>query len=395
MLDRELLLGVARTSLRTKVHAEIADLLTEHVVDAVLAVRHEGEQIDLHMVEIVEMQNKTALDSTLVLGLVLDHGARHPDMKRRVENAYILTANVSLEYEKSEVNAGLFYRTAEEREKLVQAEREFIDARVRKLVEFKNKVCGEGSPCKEFVLINQKGVDPVSLDALARAGIVALRRAKRRNMERLSLACGGAALNSFDDLSVDVLGQAGLVYEYQLGEEKFTFVEKCRDPRSVTLVLRGPNKHTLQQLKDAVNDGLRAVRNAISDGCVVPGAGAFEIVAHAALHDAKAQLTTGRARLGLQAFADALLVVPKTLAANSGHDQQDTIVRLLEEYARSKRPVGLNLVTGEAMVPEQHGVLDNYLVKKQTIHSATMIAANLLLVDEIMRAGLASLRGDA
>jgi len=389
-MDRSTLVHVSRTSLRTKVHADLADHLTEHVVDAVLAVRRPSEPIDLHMVEIMEMQHKTDMDTTLVRGLVLDHGGRHPDMPKRVENAFILTCNVSMEYEKSEVNAGFFYKTAEEREKLVQAEREFIDQRVQKLIEFKKKVC-EGTD-KNFVIINQKGIDPMSLDVLAKAGILALRRAKRRNMERLSLACGGAALNSFDDITADSLGYAGLVYEYVLGEDKYTFVENCKNPLSVTLLIKGPNKHTLTQIKDAIHDGLRAVKNAIEDGSVIPGAGAFEIAAHSALTKYK-DTVKGRARLGIQAFADALLIIPKVLAQNSGFDQQDTLVKLQEEYTAAGQPVGLDIATGEVLVPGDVGILDNYRVKRQLLHSCSVIAGNLLLVDEIMRAGMSSLKG--
>lgn len=253
---REPLLDVARTALKTKIHPKLAEKLTEICVDAVLNIKQDDEPIDLHMVEIMEMQHRTAADTTLVKGLVLDHGSRHPDMPKRLENAYILTCNVSLEYEKSEVrkklckhihdvinclklcnsflkfilmektfffnliflflqvNSGFFYKTAEEREKLVIAEREFIDNRVKKVIELKRKIC-EGTN-KTFVLINQKGIDPPALDALAKEGIMALRRAKRRNMERLCLACGGQAMNSFDELTVDNLGYAGLVYEHVL-----------------------------------------------------------------------------------------------------------------------------------------------------------------------------------
>ncbi|KAJ7407344.1 T-complex protein 1 subunit zeta [Willisornis vidua] len=213
-MDRETLIDVARTSLRTKVHAELADILTEAVVDSVLTVRKPDEPIDLYMVEIMEMKHKSETDTTLIRGLVLDHGARHPDMKKRVEDAYILTCNVSLEYEKTEVSSGFFYKSAEEREKLVKAERKFIEDRVKKIIDLKRKVCGDSD--KGFVVINQKGIDPFSLDALAKEGIVALRRAKRRNMERLTLACGGTAMNSVEDLTPDCLGHAGLVYEYTL-----------------------------------------------------------------------------------------------------------------------------------------------------------------------------------
>jgi len=240
-------------------------------------------------------------------------------------------------------------------------------------------------------VINQKGIDPLSLDVLAKEGILALRRAKRRNMERLTLACGGEAMNSVENLTKECLGYAEDVYEHVLGEEKFTFVEGCKNPKSVTVLLKGSTKYIINQLKDALRDGLRSVTNAIEDGCVIAGGGAFEIVAHQALTQYKEKVK-GRARLGVQAFAEALLIIPKAIAQNAGHDQQETIVKLQHEYATSKIPVGIDITTGEAMEPKSLGIYDNYRVKKQLIHSSTSIATNLILVDEILRAGLSSLR---
>ncbi|XP_055983688.1 T-complex protein 1 subunit zeta-2 isoform X2 [Sorex fumeus] len=389
-MKREILLDVARTSLRTKVHAELADVLTEAVVDSVLAIRRPGYPIDLFMVEIMEMKHKSETDTKLIRGLVLDHGARHPDMKKRVEDAFILTCNVSLEYEKTEVSSGFFYKTAQEKEKLVRAERKFIEDRVQKIVDLKEKVCGHSN--KGFVVVNQKGIDPFSLDILAKHDIVALRRAKRRNMERLCLACGGVAVNCLEDLSIDYLGHAGLVHESALGEEKFTFIEDCVNPRSVTLLVKGPNKHTLTQIKDTIRDGLRSIKNAIEDGCVVPGAGAVEVAIADALISYK-HTVKGRARLGVQAFADALLIIPKVLAQNSGFDLQETLVKVQAEHSESKQAVGIDLNTGEPMIAADEGVWDNYCVKKQLLHSCTVIATNILLVDEIMRAGMSSLKG--
>ncbi|KAI8782797.1 T-complex protein 1 subunit zeta, partial [Biomphalaria glabrata] len=391
-IDRDTLIQVCRTSLRTKVYQELADLLTEHVVDAILAIKQPTGAIDLHMVETIEMKHKTDMDSVLVRGMVLDHGARHPDMKKNIENVYILTCNVSLEYEKTEVNSGFFYKSAEEREKLVAAERDFINDRVKRIIEMKKKVC-DGTN-NNFLVINQKGIDPMSLDMLAKEGIVALRRAKRRNMERVVLACGGMAVNSVDDLVPEYLGWAGHVYEQVLGEDKFTFIEDCKDPHSVTIVIKGPNSHTIAQIKDAIRDGLRAVKNAIDDNCVIPGAGAFEIAAYQELMKFKDSVK-GRARLGVQAFAEALLIIVKVLAQNSGLDPQEAIVKLQQEYLGTEQAVGLDIKTGEAMIPLNEGILDNFNVKKQLLHSCTVIATNLLLVDEIMRAGMSSLKGDS
>jgi len=384
-VDRELLLSVARTSLATKLSASLAQSLTPDIVDAVLAIYQAPEKPDLHMVEIMKMQHRTASDTQLIRGLALDHGARHPDMPKRVENAFILTLNVSLEYEKSEINSSFFYSSAEQRDKLVESERRFVDAKLKKIVELKKEVCGN-DPKKNFVIINQKGIDPLSLDVLAKNGILALRRAKRRNMERLQLVCGGVAQNSVDDMSADILGWAGLVYEQQLGEEKFTFVEDVKQPKSVTLLIKGPNQHTIAQVTDAVRDGLRSVYNMIVDKSVVPGAGAFQIACASHLKsDAFAKTVKGKAKWGVEAFADALLVVPKTLAANAGLDVQDAIATLQYEY-RDGNVVGLDLATGEPMDPTLEGVYDSFRVLRNCVASSCGIASNLLLCDEMLKA---------
>ena len=144
--------------------------------------------------------------------------------------------------------------------------------------------------------------------------------------------CGGVAQNSVDDLTPDVLGWAGLVYEHTLGEDKFTFVEDVKEPKSVTLLIKGPNAHTIQQTQDALRDGLRAVKNAIEDEALVPGAGAFEVACSAYLSGPVKKNAKGRVKMGVQAFAEALLIIPKTLAANGGFDVQDVVVQLQVSY---------------------------------------------------------------
>ncbi|KRY28509.1 T-complex protein 1 subunit zeta [Trichinella spiralis] len=393
-LEKDLLLKVAGTALRTKVAAELADHLTEIVVDAVLAIRTEHKPIDLLMVEIMTMQHCTEMDTKLIRGLVLDHGVRHPDMKKVVRNAYILACNVSLEFEKPEVNVKALYKNAAEREKVLASEREFIIKRVQKIIDLKRKVCDLQSMNdnveRNFVVINQKGIDPISLDLFARAGIPALRRAKRRNMERLMLACGCTPVNSVDDLSPDVLGKAGLVQEYTLGEEKYTFVEEVENPKSVTILIKGPNKHSINQVKDAVNDGLQSVKNTFEDGgCVIPGAGAFEIAAYCKLMTLK-EMVDGRVKMGIQAFADALLVIVKSLSQNAGFHPMESCIKLQDEYKKLHMPIGLNLYTGDIMLPVEEGIFDNYCVKKSILTSSATTASSLLMVDEIIRGGMST-----
>eukprot|EP00061_Rhincodon_typus_P010929 g35571.t1 len=309
-------------------------------------------------------------------------------MKKRLENAYILTLNVSLEYEKTEVNSGFFYKSVEERERLVKAERQFIEERVRAIIALKRKVCGKSD--KGFVVINQKGIDPLSLEMFVKEGIVALRRAKRRNMERLPLACGGLAVNSVEDLTEECLGHAGLVYGETLGDSKYTFIEKCDNPQSVTLLIKGPNKHTITLIKDAIRDGMRAVKNTIEDGAAMPGAGAVEVRIGSQLLDYCKDQVKRCARFGFQAFADAILIIPKTLAQNAGYDPQEIVSNALSRERQTTLPVGIDLSSGELIDDWETPIWDNACVKHQLIHTCTAVASNLLLVDEIVGTGMNS-----
>ncbi|KAL1138417.1 hypothetical protein AAG570_008481 [Ranatra chinensis] len=389
---KESLAGVCITSLRTKLDYGLGGHLADMLLDAVECLYQPGKSLDLHMVEIMTMQHKTENDSRLVKGLVLDHGSRHPNMPKRIENAYILTCNVSLEYEKTEVNSGFFYKSAEDREKLVVAERKFIDDRVAKIIALKKKVC-DGTD-RGFVVVNQKGIDPFSLDMLARENIMGLRRAKRRNMERLTLACGGEALNSFDgELGEEQLGFAKLVYEHVLGETKYTFLEGCKICSSVTVLLNGSDSYKLNQMKDAIRDGLRSIKNAIDDGCVVPACGAFEVKAYEHLMKLK-ETMAGKDRLGVQAYAEALLIIPKVIAANLGLDPLLKIAELQDQLTKEEHKVvlGIDARDGNIIDPLSLNLHDNFCVKRQILEAGTVIASNLLHVDEIMRAGLSSLK---
>lgn len=242
-ISRDLLIEVARTSLNTKISPELANPLCEVVVDAVTTITRQDKPIDLHMIELMHMQHKMSTESKLIKGLVLDHGGRQSDLPTRLENCYIMCLNVSLEYEKTEVHSGFFWSNADQREKLIASERQFTDDKVRQICDFKEKLC-KGTN-KNFVIINQKGIDPPSLEILARHGIVGIRRAKKRNGERIPLACGGKMLNSIDDMTEADLGFAKVVYEQTLGEDKYTFIEGVENPFSCTILIKGPNDYSI------------------------------------------------------------------------------------------------------------------------------------------------------
>jgi T-complex protein 1 subunit zeta len=257
----------------------------------------------------------------------------------------------------------------------------------------KKKLC-DGTN-KNFVVINLKGIDPPSLEMIAREGIIGIRRAKRRNMERLPLACGGKGLNSVDDLTEEDLGFAKLVYEVSLGDDKYTFIEGVENPFSCTILIKGPNDYSIAQAKDAIRDGLRAITNTINDKAVIAGAGAFEVSASCHLKDWLKTNVSGKAKLGVEAFADALLVIPRTLAENSGLDQQEVLLKVIEAHEKTKESYGVDVISGEAQPTSVSNVFDNYIVKRQFLNIAPVLAEQLLLVDEVMRAGKNMRGGDA
>ena len=390
-IDREFLLNVARTALRTKLPTKLADQMTEIVTDAVLTIKRDSG-IDLHMVEIMHQKQKMSTDTKLIKGLVLDHGGRHPAMPKRLENCYILNCNVSLEYENTEVHSKLIYSNAEQRENLLKSEHKATDDLCKKIIDLKREVCDSEEGKKNnrhFVVINQKGIDPLSLDMLAREGILGLRRAKKRNAERLILACGGNAVNSFDDLSINDLGQADLIYEEQLDEEKYTYIEGVKNPQSCTILVRAASGYEIAQIKDAIRDGLRAVKNVFDDESAIPGAGAFEIACSEVLKQfAKSKEVEGKKYYGVNAFAEALLVIPKAVCKNAGVDAQESIINALKSYDENKKLMGVDINdNGKPINPIDHGIYDNYCVKKSLLNISPVLTQQFLMVDEIIRAG--------
>lgn len=417
--DRELMEMIARCSLSTKLDERMANQMTSILVDSIqclmggdsTSIKKDMEEgripLDLFMVEVLSMKQGLSSETRFIKGMVMDHGCRHPDMPSSLRNCYVLTCNVSLEYEKTEVNSAFFYNSAEQRAKLAAAERRFTDMKVQKIIELKRQVCTEENG-KNFVVFNQKGIDPPSLDMLARENIMALRRVKRRNMERLSLCCGGNAVNAVDDLQPSDLGYADHVWEIALGDEKYTFVEGVKDPRSCAILIKAPADHQIEQIKDAIRDGLRAIRNAIVDEALCPGAGAFEIACCEHLKKYAERNIEGKAKLGYSLFGESLLAIPRALIKNSGFDTQDCLLKLQDEYRRIVREnqekgiagdaaeaveVGIDIKTGGTCVPSLKGIYDSVMVKRQMIVLVSTLVVQLLLVDEVIKAGKQMGRG--
>ncbi|SCP05174.1 T-complex protein 1 subunit zeta, putative [Plasmodium ovale] len=389
--NKEILYNVAKTCVRTKLPIPLADKLADDLVESIKIIYNPEKQIDLHMIEIMDVKRNMSINTKLVRGMVLDHGCRHPNMPNKLTKCFILVLNVSLEFEKSEVYSSFVYSNAEDRDKLVESERKFTDDKVKKIIELKKqlveKKLKEENEMYNFAVFNQKGIDPLSLDLLAKENIMALRRIKRRNLERIVLCCGGNPCNNVYDLCEEDVGYAGLVYEICINDEKYTFIEEVINPKSCTIFIQAPNDYTIKQIKDAIRDGLRSIKNAIEDKCVISGAGSFEIMAYCKLKDEEKKIK-GKQKFAFDIYANSLLNIPKVLLENSGLDIHQTLFNVIDKYnADRSEPLGVDLDTGEPIVAHLKGIYDNYCVKKQILSIATAISQQILLVDEIIRAG--------
>ena len=269
-ITQEFLRMMAKNILATKIPTGIIDKMSEITSQAVWFAREESI-VDLTMIEIISLNSGSLSDSQIIQGLVLDHGSRHPNMPKRLENVGILLLNVSLEYEKTEINSGMFYKSAEDKEKLAEAERSTVINRTQKIIDFLRSCPSFGS----FLIVNLKGIEPVALDLFAKNSMTALRRAKRRNMDRLLKLCGGCLFSSIEDLDQSGIGSAGLVHEKSIGDEKYTFVENTPLSKSCTILLRGSSDHSIKLCHEAVKSTLKDLSGIVRSPKVCPGAGSM------------------------------------------------------------------------------------------------------------------------
>jgi chaperonin GroEL (HSP60 family) len=243
------------------------------------------------------------------------------------------------------------------------------------------------------VVFCQKGIDDLVQHFLTREGVLAVRRVKKSDMRSLARATGARRVSDFGDFSAEDLGRAGLVEERDLGDETFIFVEECENPRSVSLLLRGGTEHVAEEVERAVEDAMGVVRVTLLDGRVLPGGGATEIALAAALRDF-AEGVEGREQLAVEAFADSLEVVPRTLAENAGLDPIDSLVALRARHAAGDAAAGLDAYSGEVSDMFDLHVVEPLRVKEQAIDGATEAIELVLRIDDVIAAGPLDDSGD-
>ncbi len=375
--DDEILKKIAMTAMTGK-GAEVAlEKLAEIAVKAVKTIAEEvdGKIVaDTDHIKIEKRQGGAVEDTELVDGIVLDKEVVHPAMPKRVENAKILLLNSALEVKETEIDAKIRITDPEMMQKFIEQEEKMIKEMVDKIVE-----------AGANVVFCQKGIDDLAQYYLAKAGVLAVRRVKKSDIEKLARATGARILTDLRDVKPEDLGEAKLVEERKVGDEKMVFVTGCKNPKAVTILVRGGTEHVVEEIARGIEDAVRVVACALEDGKVVAGAGAPEIEMSLRIRE-WAPMLGGREQLAAEAFATALEIIPKTLAENAGLDPIDVLVELKAAHEKGNKYAGVNIETGKVEDMKESGVLEPLRVKKHAIESATEVAVMILRIDDVIAA---------
>jgi thermosome len=376
--DRATLKKVAITSMGSKAVGPAKDHLADIAIDAVKQIAEQrGDKMlaDIDNIQIIKKTGKSLFESQLIKGVIIDKEVVHSGMPKMVEKAKIALLDCPLEIEKTEISAEI-------RIKDPLQMKAFLDQENKMLQDMVEKIRKSGAN----VVFCQKGIDDMAQHFLAKEGILAARRAKESDMEKLARATGGRIVANLADLSAKDLGDAGIVEERKLGEDKMIFVEKCKDPRSVAILIRAGLERMVDEAERAMTDALSVVSDVIETNKIVAGAGAVEIEIAKELRN-YATKVGGREQMAVEAFADAVEIIPKTLAENAGLEAIDVIVDLRAAHEKEDGQYkGINVFTGKIENAKDKGVVEPAIVKEHAIKSAAESAAMILRIDDVIAA---------
>jgi len=378
--DNHLLQNIAITAMTGKGAQSNRQRLAQLIVKAAKSVIDEDDgkiKIDLDDIKVERIVGESIDMSELVEGIVLDKERVHASMPKKVENAKVALLDASLEIKNTETDAKIQITDPSQ----LNA---FLEKEEQTLREMVDKIRESGATA----LFCQKGIDDIAQHFLAKAGILAVRRVKKSDMEKLSRATGGRIISSWKELTMEELGNAGMVREEKVGEEEMVFVEKCQNPKAVTLLVKGGTEHVAEEIKRAVDDALGDVRAALGEGKIVAGAGSVEMELAKGLRSFASTLS-GREQLAVQAFADAMEIIPRTLAENAGLDPIDSLTKLRSAHDQQKKWAGINVFSGEAMDAWEEGVIEPLKIKTQALSSAAEVAEMILRIDDVILGGSA------
>ncbi len=375
--DEKTLKDVAMTSLSGKVVREYRDFLADLAVKAALKAVEERDgklYLDIDNIKIEKKKGKSIIETELVEGIVIDKEVVHPGMPKRVTNAKIALLDAPLEIEKPEWSAKI---RVEDPEQIKM----FLEEEARLLKEMVEKIKSIGAN----VVITQKGIDEMAQHYLAKYGIMAVRRVKRSDLEKIARATGATIVSSIKDLSPEHLGEAELVEERKVGEEKMIFIEGCKNPKSVTILVRGSNDRIMDEVERSLHDALCVIRDVIREPKIVAGGGAVEIELSLKLREYATTLS-GKHQLAVKAFADALEFIPSVLAMTAGMEPVDAIVELKSRHAKGEVWAGVDVINGRITDMMKEKVIEPAIVKKQVIQAAAEAAIMILRIDDVIAA---------
>ena len=375
--DKEKLIKIASISMDSKSIGlgESKRYLAELVVDAITAVAEEKNDhyiIDTDLIKIEKKEGGAIKDTRYIKGVVIDKEIVHTGMPKNIKDAKIALLECPLEIEKTETDAKIQITSPDQM-------KAFLDQEEKMLRNMVNKIKESGAN----TVFCQKGIDELAQHFLAKAGIAAVRRVKKSDLEKLSRATNGRIISTLDDLSEKDLGKAGKVYEEKVAGESMVFIEGCESAKAVTLFLRAGTEHVVNEVERAVVDAMGAVASAIEDGSYVTGGGSIEIELAQKLREYAIKIG-GREQLAIQAFADSLEIIPKTLAESTGMDAIDTLVTLRTNHTKGNVSDGISVYDAKIDDMEKLGVIEPTRVKKQAVSSATEAATMMLRIDDII-----------
>ncbi|MBI3859975.1 MAG: TCP-1/cpn60 chaperonin family protein [Thaumarchaeota archaeon] len=377
-LSRPDLLKVANTSMLTKLVNEDAPHLAGVVVDAILMISEKGDKgmkADIDNVKVEKKPGGAITDTQLIRGMVLDKEVVHSGMPKRVEEAKIALINSALEIEKTEFSAEIRINDPEQMQQFMDEESNILKGMVQKV-----------SEAGANVLICQKGIDDLAQHFMAKAGVLAVRRVKESDMSKLAKATGARMVTNLDDLTSKDLGYAKLIEERKLEEDKWVFIEGCKNPKAVTILVRGGTQRIVDEAERALHDALMVTKDVVELPAVVAGGGAPEEEVSLQLRT-WAQKLSGREQLAAMRFADAIESIPLTLAENAGMDPIDTQVDLRAKHGKEGKWFGVDAMNGKVADMYAKSVVEPLAVKLQIIRSATEAASMILRIDDVIAAG--------
>ncbi len=373
--DKEVLMKVSKTTMASKLVNQHSHYLSDISVDAVLQIaepENGGYTVDLDMIKIEKKPGASLTDTRLVRGLIIDKEVVHDGMPKQIKDASIGLLNAAMEIEKTEFDAKISIETPEEMQAYLDQEEQMLRDMVKKV-----KDAGIS------VLFCQKGIDDMVQHFLAREGILAARRLKKSDMEALGKSTGAKVVNSVDQLSAEDAGYAELVEERKVSDDSMIFVEGCKNPKAVTILIRGGTERVVDEADRSIHDALCVIKDVVEEPKIVAGGGAPEIETARLLRE-YAEKLAGRERLAVMAFADALEVIPITLAENSGMDPIDAISEIQSEHAKGNKWVGIDGLLNKVADLSAIDIYEPMVVKAQAIKSATEAASLLLKIDDII-----------